>query len=110
MSADADKIFYCNARFDDSVEITKLNNHLLVLRLYTKKFDHRNDMNVNSVFCVIFQHILNIAFKSITVKNYLPILQYDATHFGNHNTRKLKEEMLTFNLRPHSAFPKMGVF
>ena len=107
MSADADKIFYCNARFDDNVEITK--NHLLVLRFHTKKFDHRNDTNVQSVFCVIFQHILNIVFKSIKLKSYLSILQYDATLFGNHNTRKLKEEMITFNLRPHSAFPKMGV-
>ena len=53
---------------------------------------------------------INIVFKSATVKSYLPILQYDATLFGNHNTRKLKEEMITFNLRPHSAFPKMGVF
>ena len=44
------------------------------------------------------------------MKSYLPILQYDATLFGNHNTRKLKEEMITFNLRPHSALPKMGVF
>ena len=62
MSADADKIFYSNARFDYNVEITKLNNHVLVLRLHTKKFDHRNDINVQSVFCVIFQHILNIVF------------------------------------------------
>ena len=62
MSDDADKIFYSNARFDDSVEITKLNNHVLVLRLNTKKFDHRNDINVQSVFCVISQHILNIVF------------------------------------------------
>ena len=57
MSADADKIFYCNARFDDNVEITELNNNLLDLRFHTKKFDHRNDMNVQSVFCVIFQHM-----------------------------------------------------
>ena len=62
MSADADKIFYCNARVDDNVEITKHNNHVLVLRLHTKKFDHRNDINVQSVFCVIVQHILNILF------------------------------------------------
>ena len=62
MSADADKIFYSNARFDDNVEITKLNNHVLVLRLHTKKFDHRNGINVQSLFCVIFQHILNIVF------------------------------------------------
>ena len=97
MSTDADKIFYCNARFDDNVEITKLNNHVLVLRLHTKIFDHRNDKSPKRVLCHIPAYILNIVFKSITVKSYLPILQYDATLFGNHNTRKLKEEMITFN-------------
>ena len=74
------------------------------------KFDHRSDINVQSVFCVIFRCILNIMFYSITVKSYLPILQHDATLLGNHNTWKLKEEMITFNLRQHSAFPTMGVF
>ena len=69
MSAGADKIFYCSARFEDNVEITKLNNQLLVLRFHTKNFDHRNDMNVQSVFCVIFQH--TAAFEIFSRERFL---------------------------------------
>ena len=44
------------------------------------------------------------------VWSYLPFLPYDATLFGYHNTRKWKEEILSFHLRSSLSFPTMGVF
>ena len=42
--------------------------------------------------------------------SYLPFLQYDATLFGYHNTKKLEEVILSFHLRSSLSFPTMGVF
>ena len=58
ISADADKIFYCDATFDNNVEINKFNSYVLFLRVRTKKYHHKCNINGQVVFCVIFGCVL----------------------------------------------------
>ena len=50
------------------------------------------------------------AFYNMLVQSYLPILQYDATLSGHYDNRQMKEEMISFSLRPISTFPYKGAF